>query len=97
MSHRKSSEREEEAREKETREEMENAVGHEQVEPGKPSRSMNERGEITSDAAREVEEIAEQQGSSQRGYTDDQEATTERSPDLSPTRPDSSPDGELHR
>lgn len=75
-------------RKSDEREEMEGAVGREQDEPGQPTRSMNERGELPTDAAREVEEIAEQQGSAQRGYTGDREEGTATPPEPVPMHRD---------
>jgi len=81
-------------REYDEREEMREASGYEQMDPGTPTRSMNERGEIESESVREVEEIAEQQGATQRGYSGDREEGTSRRAEISPTHPDPSGDPE---
>ncbi|AUX40283.1 uncharacterized protein SOCE26_016830 [Sorangium cellulosum] len=74
-------------------EQAEPHVGGEQQEPGAPTRQLNDE---TTEGASDVEEIARQQGASQRGYTADG-PHEDRPAQFDPAHPGGRPEGDPRR
>lgn len=68
-------------------------IGHERVEPGLPTREMDERAAEASGIDHEAVEIAKQQGTSPRGWTADQ-PNPDAPPHFDPAHPGGKPSGD---
>lgn len=74
------------------------AAGTEQNEPGQASRHIETDQHATTSAAQDIEEIASQQGASQRGYTaDGNEDGKGRPAQFDPEHPGGRPEGDPRR
>ncbi|WP_437652486.1 hypothetical protein [Sorangium sp. So ce1182] len=74
-------------------EQAQQQVGGEQQEPGAPTRQLNDE---TTQGSSDVEEIARQQGASQRGYTADG-PQNDRPAQFDPAHPGGRPEGDPRR
>ncbi|WP_438018743.1 hypothetical protein WMF18_06545 [Sorangium sp. So ce315] len=74
-------------------EQAERKIGGEQQEPGAPTRQLNDE---TTQGSSDVEQIARQQGTSQRGYTADG-PQNDRAAQFDPEHPGGRPEGDPRR
>lgn len=76
---------------------------HERMEPGKPTREMDEQAGSAGGAGagagadKDIEAIASQQGATQRGYTDDRKEKEDRPAQFDPAHPGGRPEGDPRR